>query len=112
MRDNTAEEGYCDEEQEDDERERETSPRQRHRASALKRAHWASVGQNGGTPPSIPSAWGANDPFLAGILEQARLRDAAMAEQQQQHSATLVAALTPRQQGGSATALLQELRSI
>jgi len=39
------------------------------------------VGQNGGTPPSIPSVGGANDPFLAGILEQARVRDAALAEQ-------------------------------
>jgi hypothetical protein len=48
---------------------------------------------------------------LAGILEQARVLDAALAEQQQQHSAALVAALTPRQQGGSATALLQEMRS-
>jgi hypothetical protein len=40
------------------------------------------------------------------------VRDAALAEQQQQQTAALVAALTPRQQGGSATALLQELRSI
>jgi hypothetical protein len=48
---------------------------------------------------------------LAGILEQARVLDAALAEQQQQHSAALVAALTPRQQGCSATALLQEMRS-
>jgi len=112
MRDNIAEEGDYDEEQEDEERERETVPRQRRRSSTLKRAHWASVGQNGGTPPSIPSVGGANDPFLASILEQARVRDAALAEQQQQQSAALVAALTPRQQGGRATALLQELRSI
>jgi len=48
---------------------------------------------------------------LAGILEQARVLDAALAEQQQQHSAALVAALTPWQQGCSATALLQEMRS-
>jgi len=48
---------------------------------------------------------------LAGILEQARVLDAALAEQQQQHSAALVAALTPRQQGGSATSSLQEMRS-
>ena len=70
------------------------------------------MGQNGSAPPSFPSAGGANDPFLAGVVEQARVRDAAMAEQQQQHSAGLVAALLPRQRGGSATALLQELRSI
>ena len=123
MRDNIAEEGDYDEEQEDEERERETVPRQRRRSSTLKRAHWASVGQNGGTPPSIPSVGGANDPFLASILEQARVRDAAlaeqqqrqnaaMAEQQQRQTAAFVAALAPRQRGGSATALLQELRSI
>jgi len=70
------------------------------------------VGQNKGAPPSFPSVGGANDPFLAGVVEQARVRDAAMAIQQQKHSAALVAALAPRQQGGSATALLQELRSI
>ena len=81
VRDDIAEEGDYDEEQEDEERERETVPRQRRRSSTLKRAHWASVGQNGGTPPSIPSVGGANDPFLAGILEQARVRDAALAEQ-------------------------------
>jgi hypothetical protein len=112
VRDDIAEEGDYDEEQEDEEHERETGPRQRRRSSALKRAHWASVGQNGGTPPSIPSVGGANDPFLADILEQARVRDAALAEQQQRQNAALVAALAPRQRGGSATALLQELRSI
>ena len=101
--------GDYDEEQDE---EREYSPRQRRRSGALKRAHWASVGQNKGAPPSFPSVGGANDPFLAGVVEQARVRDAAMAEQQQKHSAALVAALAPRQQGGSATALLQELRSI
>ena len=58
------------------------------------------------------SVGGANDPFLAGILEQARVLGAALAEQRQQHSAALVAALAPRQRGGSATVLLQELRSI
>jgi len=100
--------GDYDEEQDE---EREYSPRQRRRSGALKRAHWASVGQNGSAPPSFPSVGGANDPFLAGVVEQARVRDAAMAEQQQ-HSAALVAALLPRQRGGSATALLEELRSI
>ena len=40
------------------------------------------------------------------------MRDAALAEQQQRQNAALVAALAPRQRGGSATALLQELRSI
>ena len=123
VRDDIAEEGDYDEEQEDEEHERETGPRQRRRSSALKRAHWASVGQNSGAPPSIPSVGGANDPFLADILEQARVRDAAlaeqqqrqnaaMAEQQQRQTAAFVAALAPRQRGGSATALLQELRSI
>jgi len=97
--------GDYDEEQDE---EREYNPRQRRRSGALKRAHWASVGQNGSAPPSISSVGGANDPFLAGVVEQARVRDAAMAEQQQQHSAALVAA----QRGGSATTLLQELRSI
>ena len=111
MLDDAAEEGdYYDEVEQDE--ERESSSKNRRRSGALKRAHWASVGQNGGAPPSIPSVGGANDPFLAGILEQARERDAAMAEQQQKHSAALVAALAPRQRGGSATALLQELRSI
>jgi hypothetical protein len=109
MLDDTAEEGDYDEEEQDEERE---SGSRRRRSSALKRAHWASVGHNGGAPPSVPSVGGANDPFLADILEQARVRDAAIAEQQQQHSAALVAALAPRQRGGSATALLQELRSI
>ena len=107
--DDTAEEGDYDEEHD---KGRKSGPRQRLCSSALVRAHWASVGQNSGAPPSIPSVGGANDPFLAGVVEQARVRDAAMAEQQQQHSASLVAALTPRQQGGSATTLLQELRSI
>ena len=69
------------------------------------------MGQNKGAPPSFPSVGGANDPFLAGVVEQARVRDAAMAEEQQKHSAALVDALAPRQQGGSATALLQEMRS-
>jgi len=102
-------EGDYDEEQDE---EREYSPRQCRRSGALKRAHCASVGQNGSAPPSFPSVGGANDPFLAGVVEQARVRDAAMAEQQQQQSAALVAVLLHRQRGGSATALLQELRSI
>ena len=93
-----AEEGDHDEEQDEEcDEEREFSLRRRRRSGALKRAHWASVGQNGGAPPSLPSVGGANDPFLAGILEQARVLDAALAEQQQ---------------GGSATALFQEMRSI
>lgn len=97
---------------EEEDREREPSTKQRRRSGALKRARWASVGHNGGVPPGVLGVGGANDPFLAGVLEQARLRDAALAEQQQEHTTAIVAAVLSKQRGGCATAFLTELRSI
>jgi hypothetical protein len=123
---------------EKEEYDQEGSRKHRRRSGQQKREFWAAAGHMGGKPPDVPGVGDASDPFLAVILEQVRVRDAALAEQaqaasnaaeerqrqrdaalaeqQQQNTAALVAALASKEQrqqpGGRAAALLAEMRTI